>query len=44
MAKSNVAFCALLVTSLVAGTSFGIWLGYDPSDMPATLQGRAGAG
>ena len=37
MAKSIVAFCALLLTSLVAGTAFGIWLGYDPVDMPATL-------
>lgn len=37
MAKSIVAFCALLLTSLVAGTTFGIWLGYNPADMPATL-------
>jgi len=37
MVRKWVGFTNLLVVSLIAGTVFGIWLGYDPSTLsPAT--------
>jgi uncharacterized membrane protein len=33
---SSIRFVSLLLTSLLVGTMFGIWLGFDPSALTAT--------
>ena len=36
MPANTVRFLSLLLTSLLVGTMFGIWLGFDPSGLTAT--------
>ena len=36
MAASSIRFVSLLLTSLLVGTMFGIWLGFNPSALTAT--------
>ena len=36
MAVSSIRFASLLLTLLLVGTMFGIWLGYNPSALTAT--------
>lgn len=36
MIKKPILFLDLLVTGLVAGTIFGIWIGYNPQELSAT--------
>jgi uncharacterized membrane protein len=36
MATRSIRFVSLFLTSLLVGTTFGIWLGYDPSALTAS--------
>jgi len=36
MVASCIRFVSLLLTSLLVGTMFGIWLGFDPAALTAT--------